>query len=278
VRIALHDAALFSVSLDHLNREYQLLFSLLSDKGDVQIEGGLYRHVRFNHRALRALWVASFAAWEAYRAFVNATTSNNAVDVGRLTLLLELVRHIQDSETPTAVPLPEGIPQPGFFPDAVLFPEERATCELAVFVSGWAMLHEIRHIKHQQEGTSSTDSTDPREKRCEELSCDAFATEFILDRTEEYARQFTADKVLVDRKRRLGVHFALFALTVLSRDHWNETASHPSMQDRINATFTRMYDNGVDDAYFISGCAFQSLKLVWPDVPSVPVAFNGLQK
>lgn len=52
---------------------------------------------------------------------------------------------------PATIPIAAGVPLPGAFP-ARSHPM-RGPAELAVFCAGWALLHEIRHIQFQQEGS-----------------------------------------------------------------------------------------------------------------------------
>ena len=189
--------------LEQLWSDNNLLFSLLADGNEIRMEGGLYRHVRFNHRTLRVLWVASFAAWEAYRALVIAIESGRTPAFTRLNELLDCAVSIRDSATPINVPLPQGIPEPGSFVDGATFPELRAASELAVFVSGWAMLHEVRHVLHQREGTSTSEDDEPSKRREEELSCDAFATKFIMDKIDQYASTTGQNFASVVLKRKI---------------------------------------------------------------------------
>lgn len=256
--------------LEQLWEENNLCFSLLADGDSVEMEGGLYRHIRFNHRALRVLWVSSFAAWEAYRAYVDAVLDGKVPALSRLNEILECARSIRTSATPDKVSLPDGIPEPGVFPDGSELPELRAASELAVFISGWAMLHEVRHVLHQREGTSTTDSDDGNMKRQEELSCDAYATTFILSRINEYVIQSNENQKLVERKRKTGIIFAMFALTVMSEGRWNETDTHPSMQARIDLAL-EMCGKEVEEVRTIAACAFGSLKMLWKDAPSVQI-------
>ena len=64
----------------------------------------------------------------------------------------------------------------------------RATVELATIAAAWALLHELRHIRHQRERTGASPFSDDRNaKHREELSCDAFATRFLLDQADNYS-------------------------------------------------------------------------------------------
>jgi hypothetical protein len=72
--------------------------------------------------------------------------------------------------------------------------------ELATIAAGWALLHEVRHLQ-QQEGTSADPfKADPTRRRAEELSCDDFATRFLLMDVESYARREGVEADLVRHK------------------------------------------------------------------------------
>jgi len=168
---------------------------------------------------------------KARLANTRSVLSGDPYDFNRLTVLLDCTLAVQNSPNFLEIELPE-IPEPGVFPDKNNFPELRAASELAVFASGWAMLHEVRHVKHQQDGTSSTD-LERTDKHKEEFSCDEFATQFILEKISDYAKSTNQNLRLVEKKRKLGIYFALFSLSILSKDKWSETESHPSLQNRI---------------------------------------------
>ena len=174
-----------SAELIALWEQYQPKFHLRSDAG-VVMAGGLYRDVEFNHRALRAFWLAAFIAWEGYMR-VHEEMTNGSADFDRFDDMVDIFSRILDEEDPSSVLLPQGVSEPGHYPDAKQYPQEKAAADLATFATGWAFLHEIRHIKHQQDGTGAA-SGDPAKKfHEEEFSCDEYATTFILDGVDQYA-------------------------------------------------------------------------------------------
>lgn len=249
---------------------YQLRFNLLADNsldGSFIMDAGAYRDIRFNHRALRAFWVATFAAWEGYRA-----CSEGETDLTNFKSLISCVRAIMNADNPILVPLPNGIPEPGVFVEAEGNPQGRAAAELAVFASGWALMHEVRHIQHQQDGSSASIDAASEDKHKEEASCDEYATNFILEHVDNYAREQGVELRLVEQKRQAGIHFAMFALVIMSENQWKETISHPSMQNRINSSWKQMDALGLNlIAALVSVGAFYTLKQLWPDAPCPPV-------
>uniref|UniRef100_A0A973W6R2 Uncharacterized protein n=1 Tax=Bradyrhizobium septentrionale TaxID=1404411 RepID=A0A973W6R2_9BRAD len=90
------------------------------------------------------------------------------------------------SDQPELEALPAGVAEPGSYADAGTEPQSRAAGELATIAVAWALLHEVRHIRHQREGTGAAPyGSDATEKHREEFSCDEFATAFLLEQIEQ---------------------------------------------------------------------------------------------
>lgn len=255
--------------LEQLWDDCQLQFCLFSDGTEVKLEGGAYRYVHFNHRVLRVIWVSAFAAWEAY-SFVQSAFGDEALrDINRLKELLSLALEIRDSSAPEAVPL-LGLPEPGVLPSDPLL---RVPAELAMFATGWAILHEVRHLKHQQEGTSTAEGDDPEVARAEELSCDRFAAEFIMAKVSDYARERSENAATVRMKRAVGIYFGVVALIILGHPRWDESLSHPSIAARLQAMRSILSAQGLDEALCIAALAVAGLRQVWPDAPDIAWLF-----
>ncbi len=252
-----------SAYLEQLWEDYQLQFCLFVDDKGVLLAGGAYRYVYFNHRALRVIWVSSFAAWEAYSCAQSALGDEELRNFDRLQELLALAIEVRDARDPEAVSLRD-LPEPGSLPSD---PQLRASAELATFAVGWAMLHEVRHLKHQQDLTSTADGDAPEFAHAEELSCDCFAAEYLIGTVAQYASAHGVDQAKVRMKRALGVYFGVFALIVLGKPNWEETESHPSVSDRLRAMRSVLSADGLDEALCIAALALAGLKEVWPDAP-----------
>lgn len=255
--------------LERLWRDNDLRFHVLPDdgpEGSFIMDAGKFRDVRFNHRVMRAFWVACFAAWEAYRL-----CAEDDSDFSNLGAMLSAVSEILAAENSESIELPNGIPSPGTLEGLPW--EQKAPADLAVFAVGWAFLHEVRHIRHQREGTSAP-RDDVELRRQEELSCDEFATNFLLSSAEKYAQIEGVNISKVMQKRQAGIHFAIFALTVLSRENWTASDSHPAMQTRIHRSWETMQEhslNVVAAGLAIGGLI--SLSQMWDGVPLPPEKF-----
>ncbi|RAZ89056.1 hypothetical protein DPM33_18945 [Mesorhizobium hawassense] len=94
-------------ALDDMWQELNPKFQLAPDlhQGErIIMDAGAYRYVRFNHRVMRAFWIAGYAAWEGYRAVADAP-SFDAVDLGRFRDLLEAFESVISSDNPELEPL-----------------------------------------------------------------------------------------------------------------------------------------------------------------------------
>ena len=252
--------------------KYHPRFNVLPDageEGDFIFDAGTYRDVRFNHRVMRAFWVSSFAAWEAYSTLAISIQCGVVADFNRLNALVKCVEEILESDIPESVIFPEGIPEPGTLVDASSETETRAAGELAILAVGWALLHEVKHIQHQQDGSSAPLDAKPEDCHSEEHSCDSFATSFLLDTVDIYAEEHNVRPALVRQKRQSGIYFALFAMTLMSRNKWEQSDSHPALQERIDRVAKACRGEGSDVAAAIAHLAFLSLRQLWPNVPGL---------
>jgi hypothetical protein len=215
---------------------------------------------------VRAFWIAGFAAWEAYRV-VAETPELEPLDLKRLGELIDAFERVLESNVPELEALPSDVPEPGHYDDN---PQLRAPGELATLGVSWALLHEVRHLKHQQDGdTADPNEEDPTQRRNEELSCDSFATQFLLDQLDVYAQRERVSPSLVRRKRELGIYFALFAMTLMARDNWGASKSHPSIQSRIDAVRVLMGSQRDEVAEAIASMAFATLHELMPGSPGI---------
>ena len=255
--------------LVELWNKYQWRFNFLTNAGPnglFVLDAGAFRDVRFNDRALRAFWLASFIAWEGYQAVAEGYEAD-AIDLARFRHMVACLSRILMEKDPEAISMPEGIPDPGILPDGKESPETRATAELAIFATGWALLHEVRHLQHQQEATGAAPGDSPKRRRQEELSCDLYATRFLLDRVGEYATATAEPVAKVRQKREIGIYFALFAMVMIGADHWRETDTHPAMEKRIAEVIRKMNADGTRPADCVALMAFVALWTAFPDAP-----------
>lgn len=217
---------------------------------------------------MRAFWIAGYAAWEGYR-LVAESPDLQQLDTSRLTTLITTFEQIIESDDPTIAPLPPGVAEPGLYPEGSADPQGRAIAELATIATAWALLHELQHIRRQREGAGADPAGDDTEaKHREEFSCDEFGTKFLLERADAYAADKGVEVELVRLKRQLGIYFGLFAVTLLAKDKWQASASHPSVQKRLDAVRAIMEPTKADLAAAIAHAAFAVIGRHWPGAPN----------
>lgn len=158
-------------------------------QGEPQIymEAGLYKFVRFNHRTVRLFWISAFIVNEGQKQVEQAIVNNDWKDFHRFIELVEFFKTTMSSNDYLNLPMPLDIPQPGEYKNYEDAPELRAVEDLATFSAGWAFLHEMKHIIHQQDGTGAPNNGTLEEYHKEEASCDEFATNFMLEKTDIYS-------------------------------------------------------------------------------------------
>ncbi len=105
-------------------KELDLKFQLTPNlhEGDrIIMDAGAYRYVRFNHRVLRAFWIAAYAAWEGYRT-VAESPSLQALDLTRFRELISSYESCLASEEADLAALQRrgNIPIVGMIPNAGL--------------------------------------------------------------------------------------------------------------------------------------------------------------
>lgn len=165
--------------------------------------------------------------------------------------------------------MPEEIPEPGQLPDTETDTQGRVAAELAIIATSWTLLHELGHLKHQQNGTGTdTYVVTQKDFHEEELSCDEFAIKFILENFESYSSRSSEDLSKVKQKRQPFIYFSLFIITLLAKDKWRVIKSHPSIQDRIDSVLLAIGTDKSDDALFIAKKSFEAFKQIWPAAPT----------
>jgi hypothetical protein len=262
--------------LERLWKQYGPLFEFHTDNGPAGffvLDAGQFRLIRFNHRAMRAFWLASFIAWEGFSA-VRVVAETAKLDLDRFNSMIDSFQAMLAAGHVTSVPLPDGVPEPGIYPNGMLAPEPQAAVDLAKIAVGWSMLHEVRHIRHQQDGTSAPSDAAAKEVHDEELSCDAYATDFLLEGVTDYAKVEGVEPQRVHEKRQAGIYFALFTMALICAGRWGASQTHPALQERIDAAIEQMDPWRYQDADKIGVAAFEVLRRRWPSAPSLTRALD----
>ena len=256
-----------SDELELLWRDYAPTFNVLEEvvgRKGVVMRSGPFDIVEFNGRAQRAFWLGTFMAWESHRG-LSQWRVETEVRSRYPARMHRTFQTLLDTEDPYSVAMPEGVPEPELFPNLV--GETKLVADVAAFAIGWSLLHEIGHLKHKHDGTA-TGAEDPRcERHREELSCDEFATTFLLEQVEHFAYKESTDPRKVRGKREMGVYAALFVIALAKQGAWDESESHPAMQTRIDRVVKLMCATGERVSDSLARDAFDALGGMWRHAP-----------
>jgi len=256
--------------LEDLRQTFLPKFQLTSDiyeGNNLMLDAGAYRYIRFNHRMLRAFWLASYIAWEGYVALSESVRDGTKLKLDRFQEMINTFEAMVAAEDPASIPFPSNIPLPGVFPDIEKDVQARACAELASIAAGFAFLHEVHHLQHQQGGTSADPYGPDSSRHDEELSCDSYAAHFLLEKVPEYSKSTNEKLELVYQKRETAIYFALFGITLLAKDKWNDSKTHPAVQRRLDQITSILKPVMSETAFGVAAIAFDCLKRVWPTAP-----------
>lgn len=246
---------------DAYGPEFQLVEDDHPD-GPIILDAGIYKFVRFNHRMMRLFWLAGHALWEGFEAF-QRFAEGGAARLERLNTIVGCFDQTMIAKDVDHVPWPVGVPKPGVLVEHVEGDPGRVAGEIAILSAAFAVLHELRHLAHQNEGTSAPYDNEVL-CREEEHSCDEFAVGYLLERIDDYVANTGEQAQRVLEKRQIGVYAALFALALLIKNRPGETKTHPSTQDRLNRVIRQMNDSSglTKKASVVAMAAFCSLQLL----------------
>jgi hypothetical protein len=121
---------------------------------------------------------------------------------------------------------PSHIPEPTSPPPCRT--RERAIVDLVKFAAAYAFLHETRHVMFTNDGNPPADARD------EEIECDKFARDFLLQKIPEYCASTGYPEEGVLNKRLMGVALGAFNLVAVTpKETRSGSMSHPPLGSRL---------------------------------------------
>lgn len=219
----------------NLWQKYAPQFSYMSDKNGFQMEAGPWGLILFTPRTMGQIWILGFAAWRALEAYcpyvllcneiVHSTMPDDPDQVeAALEEELRKVEELRNISCVDAFEWPSVIPEPSSsLPKAV---RERAIVDSIKIASAYVFLHEIQHVLFARSAAR------PLDRKAEELECDRFARDFLLERIPDYCINtgYAEDAVL--EKRLIGLALGGFILLQITKDRGG-SESHPAVAERL---------------------------------------------
>lgn len=223
---------------------------------DIHAEYGL--RLSFNQRTFHQIWLLGFASWSA---FVTYCAPIYLSKINSIPLDISLLEHNDQKESEQAyvniISEVEKLSSVNFIEDykwskKIPSPknidfnnnQQKATFDTTAMASAFILLHEIRHIQISKENYKF-------DNHKEELDCDYYAKNFILEKVEEYSTSTRSNSldVLSKRATSLAVVVHLF-LAKVPLQNWNGTDSHPPLSDRISP-FVNDIEQPDNDFYWL---------------------------
>ena len=229
--------------LEEIWRQYSPIFSLAEDKPGFSIEAGPYGLLIFTNRTMLYIWILGFAAWKALHAYSSlllilkvSEQSFKAEEIKKIPDQIEVdnafeglineLRKLGDIERIEDFKWPASVHFPAYRQDLDI--EGKAVYDLVCMAMAYIFLHEVQHIRFLQDGDAPDDPYD------EELECDRFARDMLMDRIKTYSRQSGYPLQKVRSKRAMSLALASFLLLELTpTQFWGDSRSHPPISQRI---------------------------------------------
>lgn len=229
--------------MQELLGKYEPSFCEGHDKTEFVLQASRFGFVQFTSRTILHVWLLAWVMWrEMYcwsssiyfcvqgnEAFVLADIeqlSGQRESYEKADALLSDALAFLNSEPidwnrwPASVPKPAGIP--------LAKDEDQFINDLVHYAIAFFLLHELRHLIVHKDGTAFPRALD------EEFECDSWAAQYLLARSEDYARDGGENAVLVKSKRAMGV---VLGTVVIAHVHalglWEAGAEHPAIAERI---------------------------------------------
>ena len=122
---------------------------------------------------------------------------------------------------PTSIPKPADI--------ALAEKEDWFVKDLVHHAIAFFLLHELRHLILHKDGNAPANALD------EEFECDAWAAQYLLASSDDYAKSSGEDAIKVKSKRAMGVTLGAAVIAhVQTLGLWEAGTEHPAIAERIN--------------------------------------------
>ncbi len=237
--------------------QYSPQIEFIEDKEGFSLEAGAFGLVLFNHKSMAQIWLLGFAAQYAFHAYLPYLKLSQLLNlpitskdfkgdsetkniVGEATKLLKKTIELNNASSIEHFIWPQGIPEP--YAGKPTDVNGSMVFDLLCIGGAYCFLHEIKHVMFKQ----SDESIDARD---EEMQCDKFAREFLLEKIDTYSESTGYPAELVKAKRAMSIGISFLLLLVLTPNaQWFGTDSHPSIANRISALTE--YLQLPEDSYF----------------------------
>ena len=227
---------------EYLNK-YASYITRCVDRPGFVVEAGAFGILKFTQRTMHQMWILGFAANQALHSFSTTIAilrsgkldtneldeiSDQSIEESKYKDLIKSVYKLAEVNNPATYSWPSEVPKPENQKPTDL--EGAATFDLICMSAAYVFLHEMKHIAF------SIDNNAPSNLHEEELECDLFAKNIMLDELESYSKQSGYDLARLKSKRAMSIFLSLFFMLVITPlESWSGTETHPSIKTRIKS-------------------------------------------
>ncbi|MEY0595423.1 phage exclusion protein Lit family protein [Providencia manganoxydans] len=247
--------------IENIWDDYNINVHLSADKEGFNMESG-YGTIIYDHKTKIFCWVMGMAVQEFYKNIIRELSehkiSGKQFDIEQynqrklcgMSKYIDLMKVLLKTDNLDTVQWNYSIPYPylGKPQDA----NGMMAFDLICMSEAFNNLHEIKHIIIKEDNVCI-------EAHAEELACDLYARNFMLDKISKYCIDTSYDFDLVKSKRLMAVALSCSLFYMASSvKSWIDTEGHPSALKRIENLFNAMtiYDDDHACAYLVTMLIF----------------------
>jgi hypothetical protein len=249
--------------LEELWDKYGVTFAHKVDKEGFDIGGGGWGLIPFTPRTMGQVWILGFAAWRAleaycpylilYKEIVSSGMADAPGQAEADTAFEYALEKAEELRTVGSIKMfrwPEHIPVPDEAPPESV--TERAIIDLIKIAAAYVFLHEVRHVMF------NTDRDGPPDNRAEEIACDRFARDFLIEKIPDYCAASGYAPADVLNKRLMGLALGAFIVLQVTLDRTG-SSTHPAVALRLRELVQKGTGSAELTAWHFACCALLSV-------------------
>jgi Peptidase U49 len=233
-----------------LVNRYSPTFHILEDRKGVTMQA-IDGRVEIDSKTMGWIWLLGFAGWRAFVVhgphFLVRSLTQQPIDAAMRSAdqgyasaeaafetVLYVTRDLAQADSlDEQHGWPEGIP-PRQADKTGFDIQQQAAFDLTMIATAYALLHEVKHVLFDQEGGRPS-------RPEEEIACDRFARDFILDGVASYATSTGEEATEVLAKRAMGIALGAFVVYEFTTpDQRSGGSKYPPIADRLDTLIANL--------------------------------------
>ena len=230
--------------IQDLWKEYNPEFWLVPDEPCITLRTSRNK-IEISKKTLRTIWLIGFISWKIFSLYgphsrLSFLFQRNIDDdmlhqdedyyelKGEFQQLLSVTEKLIESPSLTMVEWPQEVPCPQADKKGLSL-EQQATFDIIMIATAYLLLHEMKHVIFNKNSESR-----PEKSSEEEMECDIFARNFLLDSIDKYVSTSNESKEKVLDKRAMGLALGAFILYEITPECGRAgNSDYPHICDRL---------------------------------------------